>query len=366
MDWNYKNFREMAAAYFTDRGWTFLTGEKDSLVKGYQQEFCVRQKMENLVNDNCFFKKIVPLFQELQIEDRTVSRMKNENHDTDLVIAGFQMASFLLGKEELKKESWYSFQPVIRQKHLKECGKQEGCISSFVNICLIDVDTSVEEYLVHTDWWITVLSRLSLHVSGLCLILKKHTTAFGGFGIEFQYKGIEIGQANIYRAGNGQPAKYISDFGFGYERLLWVVNGGRNFYYPFFNKYDIEEGSLEACDKMRTAVLLIMGGILPSSAGAGKHVRRLIRLSKECQDRFYEARILRYYQYYSKFICPLLNYEQTVKVYIREADGQQMKELCYKNMIRPPQNIKKDFLTEYEKLFFLKRQFKNNLGREKL
>ncbi len=58
MDWNYKNFREMAAAYFTDRGWTFLTGEKDSLVKGYQQEFCVRQKMENLVNDNCFFKKI--------------------------------------------------------------------------------------------------------------------------------------------------------------------------------------------------------------------------------------------------------------------------------------------------------------------
>ena len=228
--WNYVEFEKAVVNYFEKKDWNKMYDDGTFLIKRYNSEFPIKSKRSNLINDHNFFERIVDIFLKSGLKRKTLNSMKNEQGDTDLVIAGFQIIGKMKDNASIPCESWYSFQPVVRLNQLYECGNQEGFISSFVNICVIETDTSILKFLDRVDWWITVLSKVSLHSSGVKLKLKKKTTLDGGVGIEFQYKNLEIGQANLYEIKSENKHYFISDFGFGYERILWALNGGKNFF----------------------------------------------------------------------------------------------------------------------------------------
>ena len=117
----------------------------------------------------------------------------------------------MLNKKELEKKSLWLLQPVIRLNNLPLCGCEDGYLSSFINICTIDVETDIYEYISRLEQWISILSYLSLHISGLKLVLKNKTTVFDGVGVEFQYKGIDLGQANIYEINSEKNMFLILD-----------------------------------------------------------------------------------------------------------------------------------------------------------
>lgn len=75
---------------------------------------------------------------------------------------------------------------------------EDGYFTSFVNVCEISTNTDYADYIQDVENWIDILSGCSLHSSGLQLILKPSTTAYNGVGLEFNYKGLELGQANLY------------------------------------------------------------------------------------------------------------------------------------------------------------------------
>lgn len=351
MKWSYEEFKNSVFEFFYKRNWNIEND--DVLEKGYISQFPNKNKQSNLISDNHFFEYIVPLFKESGLKNKVQNNLKNSNKDTDLIIAGFQTA-FNQFEINTNKESWYSFQPVVRLNNLNLCGKIEGYISSFVNLCIVEIDISIRQYLYRIDWWIDILSKLSLHVSGLKLLLKRKTTKFEGYGIEFQYKGIEIGQANLYRFVTQQGECLVSDFGFGYERLLWAINGGKNFYYPLFDKFDIKNDNIFECDKIRTAILLIMTGIIPAANGVGRHVKSLISKATVLNiDRFLDLRIKRYYDYYSKFLQPKFCGKKIKDIYRGEIDNLYLKQLYRDRGIRCPTSFKGDFFEEYEKLFFI-------------
>lgn len=350
--WNYVEFEKAVVNYFEKKDWNKMYDDGTFLIKRYNSEFPIKSKRSNLINDHNFFERIVDIFLKSGLKRKTLNSMKNEQDDTDLVIAGFQIIGKMKDNASIPCESWYSFQPVVRLNQLYECGNQEGFISSFVNICVIETDTSILKFLDRVDWWITVLSKVSLHSSGVKLKLKKKTTLDGGVGIEFQYKNLEIGQANLYEIKSENKHYFISDFGFGYERILWALNGGKKFFLPLFDKYDIDHNNIVECDKMRTAVLMIMSGIKPTASGVGKHIKKLILLATHISwEKNYSLRIKRYYNYYKKFISPQFSYEQVREIYEKEFDNLFLGSLSKR---KNKKEKSKDFFEEYEKMFPIK------------
>ena len=135
------------------------------------------------------------------------------------------------------------------------------------------------------------------------LILKSSTTTYNGVGLEFNYKGLELGQANLYCFNVNNQNIIISDFGFGYERILWAINGGKNFFAPFVPKYDYLFGDLKESDRIRTITLMAMSGICGGSFGKSKHMLNLIKETFEINIiSNINEQIKFYYEFYSKFI----------------------------------------------------------------
>lgn len=356
MDWKYENFKKMISEYFIQKGWTLKQETKDVLEKNYTQQFFSKQHRKYLVDDSLFYEKLHELFATSSLKKMELKSLKNEKSDTDLIIAGYQTVINQIDFKTMPEHaSYYSFQPVIRLNGLSECGVIEGFLSSFVNICLVDVNTTMDEYIHNIDLWITILSKLSLHSSGIQLVFKNKTNAFDGLGVEFQYKGIEIGQANLYQYVNGEQKFLISDFGFGYERILWVINGGKSFFDPIVDKYDIIHSNIKECDRIRTAVLLIMNGIIPATNGVGKYSRMLISQAPNIGlERYLDLRVLRYYTFYKKFIEPKLSYEQTIRILRSEIDYCLLKQDYIVAGYNFPKHFTGSIFLDYESLYYKK------------
>lgn len=209
-------------------------------------------------------------------------------------------------------------------------------MSSFINICTIDVETDIYEYISRLEQWISILSYLSLHISGLKLVLKNKTTVFDGVGVEFQYKGIDLGQANIYEINSENHKKYVSDFGFGYERLLWILNGNKNFYVPIFPNYEVIKKNFQYNDRLRTFTLLVLSGIIPAANGINGKVRKIINSCFEMCNN-YDCNMLfaieYYYNYYKKFIVPKYDLNTVIKIFLEEYNNYIKRFLCVSNCI---------------------------------
>ncbi len=309
---NYKEFEQIIIGYMQAKGWTLSIAvdgsERLALEKNYNPNFTNKSKDKFLINDDEFYDRLKKGLDKLNITYKNFNSIDNPYTDTDFIVAGLQTINpIIYGSSEVQLDKWISFQPVIRLIEKDKCGVEEGYFSSFVNVCEISTNTNYADYIQDIENWIDILSICSLHSSGLQLILKPTTTAYNGVGLEFNYKGLELGQANLYNFNINEQNVMMSDFGFGYERILWAINGGKNFFAPFVSKYDYLFGDLKEVDRIRTLTLMAMSGIKGGSSGKSKHMRNLVK------EAFginiipnINEQIKQYYEFYSKFISSLI------------------------------------------------------------
>ena len=330
---NYKEFERIIVYYMSQRGWSLsvaLDGSKRlALEKNYNPDFNSKLKDKFLLNDNEFYSRLKKSLNNLNIVYKNYNSIDNPYADTDFIIAGLQTINPIIYNEsEVETEKWLSFQPVIRLSEKDRCGIDEGYFTSFVNVCEISTNTNYVDYVQDVENWIDILSSCSLHSSGLQLILKPSTTTYNGVGLEFNYKGLELGQANLYCLDINNKKVMMSDFGFGYERILWAINGGKNFFAPFVSKYDYLFGDMKEVDRIRTITLMAMSGIKGGSSGKAKHMRNLV---KEVFDiniiTNVEEQIKRYYQFYSKFINSPIELNDVNDIINNEIDLNRKKKM---------------------------------------
>lgn len=331
----YLHFEKRVQQFLSDKGWVkVIEGNSAYFIKNYNSS---AQFTNNryLLSDQPLYDKLVKIFKGYNLETENISDLINRFNDTDFIVAGLQVINeYIYGKKPIEKRTIGLFQPVIRLKQLDKCGSEEGYLSSFVNICTIDIDTNIDKYLHRLDQWISILSMLSLHSSGLKLALKNKTTIFDGMGIEFRYKEIDLGQANLYNFKIEGEEKYISDFGFGYERILWLLNGLSNFFTPIYPNYEILYGDNQKNDRIRTATLLVLSDILPSSNGIGSKVRNMICGGCVLSEKgSLIDMIAHYYNYYKKFIEPKNNEQRTIEIINAEAVNNRKKIISRENSI---------------------------------
>lgn len=333
---DYIEFEKYVCDFFQHKDWKFISDTNHSyLEKNYNPQIMFGSK-KYLLTDIELYNKLKSIFSTKDLELAEATSLKNKYRDTDFIVAGLQKINeYLYDNKGIKSENYHLFQPVIRLKNLEMCGNEEGYISSFINLCTIDIDTNIDEYLFRIDQWISILSALSLHSSGLRMIFKTQTTKYNGIGIEFNYKGIDLGQANLYKLEKDSKTFFVTDIGFGYERILWILNNLTNFYVPLFPKYEVLRGNHVQNDRIRTSTLMVMSGVLPTVSGSGVKCRNLLKNTITYNDiPNLDAVIEYYYQYYMKFLIPEVTYDDTLSIISEEISNLKKQKLCLENNIK--------------------------------
>lgn len=369
---NFEEFKNIIIYYMNQKGWTVgkaIDGSNRlALEKNYNPSFNNKPKAKFLIDDKEYYSKLEEGIKKLNIPHKNFNSIDNKFDDTDFIVAGLQTINPIInGEEDNNTYKWYSYQPVIRMIDKDKCGTEEGYFSSFINICEISTKTDILEYLEDIDKWIDILSNCSLHVSGLQLILKSSTTAYNGVGVEFNYKGLELGQANIYKINVNGEERMFSDFGFGYERILWAINGGTNFYAPFVSKYDYLFGDLKEVDRIRTTTLMAMSGIKASSSGKGKHIRGLIKDIENIETiPNIDNQIKKYYNFYAQFIEPIVELKEVEEVINTEIEFNIKKKVLERlNISNYSPLMKKDIEEICEKVFLEELYERTNIKKNK-
>ena len=367
----YEEFHMCVSDFLRKKGWN-ETKENEEIVfsKGYSSYISSKRKIDFLLDDKKFYMLLSSAFQKIGLKREVLNSMKNEKKDTDFIIAALQIANSYFSEKNYNV-SFYSFQPVTRFNRLDKSGTEDGFLSSFVNIATVDIGTSIDNYLQRLDDWLSIFSMLSLHTSGFKLKLKpvaenriyNNAEFNNGMKIKFCYKGLDIGVANLFDVNVQQQNLLVSDFGSSYERLLWSVNGMEHFYAPLIPHVEFFLEDKKKNDRIRTATLMVMTGVLPSAKGSGVKIRSIIREVTDLRD---ELNILRmvdhYYQYYSKFIQPSLSLEQTKNIICTEVEynkkllidhekadrstNQTLDDLCVLRLIRNTKAINFDILKQ--------------------
>lgn len=330
---DYKEFEQVIIYYMQQKSWTLANAvdgtNRLALEKNYNPYFNNKPKDKFLLDDKEFYCRLKKELDKLNIEYKNFNSINNSYADTDFIIAGLQTINPILqGEQQVKTDKWLSFQPVIRLVEKDKCGVEEGYFTSFVNVCEISTNTNYTNYLQDIENWIDILSSCSLHTSGLQIIIKPSTTTYNGVGIEFNYKGLELGQANLYSFDINGDKVMMSDFGFGYERILWAINGGKNFFAPFVSKYDYLFGDLKEFDRIRTTTLMAMSGITAGSAGKSKHMRNLIKETFGIVPiSNINEQIERSYEFYSRFIASSIELNIVNDIINNEIDLNRKKKI---------------------------------------
>jgi alanyl-tRNA synthetase len=127
------------------------------------------------------------------------------------------------------------------------------------NDCVIHIHPSQE---IHRNIWLKYTSQLENDPS-----CQWSDGTIGGYCCEVYYHGLEIG--NLVN-----PLEHSTDVGFGFERLVQVIQGKNR-----VDETDLFDQSLDPIsrDHVRTLLLLQENGILPGNKGRNYQTRRLCR-----------------------------------------------------------------------------------------
>ncbi len=203
-------------------------------------------------------------------------------------------------------------QPVIRLNYWAAVGVSNATSTSFVNLCTEHAQSSLTEFLRHLDVWMDLLVDLRIRLEDTSIILGAERWRGGPFSgpcLSVDVNGTEIGDAILIDEGGIEATGYlpIADFSFGLERIVAAVNPGL--------RYSLFLGALpesvlpeneRAIDRLRTATLVCMSGVDPSSRGHGRHLRRAVSDAlRQGSALDFTAAISHAHGYWSQFITPV-------------------------------------------------------------
>ena len=341
MQIDYSDYINLLTDFFKARNWEYNSCDGNVVfTKKYSNAVTRKIRSEYLLSDTLFYSKVSKSFAELGIPSRISSSLENKNSDTDFIIAGLQLADADIKQEYVNHTSFYSLQPVVRLTKSDMGGQQDGMLTSFVNICSVDINTSLEEYLKRVDQWISIFSKLSLHTSGFKLTPKKikndrkynGVPFYNGLKLKFSYKDTDIAVANLFTVDCAQGSILVSDFGSSYERVLGCINGDGNFFKPIYPNFQVLYGDYRRNDRLRTSVLMCLSGIVPGAKGNGQKLRDLIKEATVIigGDKTRES-IIYFYNYYAKFIKAKKSLAEVIYIIEAEMEQQKKKLICGKN-----------------------------------
>lgn len=215
-------------------------------------------------------------------------------------------------------------QPVIRLNYWDAVGRVQGTSTSFLNLCTEEARASMPDFLRHLDVWLGLLKRLKIKRSDLRIIPGKERWRGGPFGgpcIIFEVGGTEIGDAILIDEGTESERVLlpIVDFSFGLERISYVVNAGLP-YYAFLGPLPEASAPVNerSIDRIRTATLICLTGITPSSKGRGRELRRSMQDITEQPPIDLCAAVRHAYRYWTGFITPQREESEVVSILERE------------------------------------------------
>jgi hypothetical protein len=200
-------------------------------------------------------------------------------------------------------------QPVIRLNYWDAVGVSDATSTSFVNLCTEHAQSSLTEFRRHLDVWLDLLVKLGIRLDDTTIIFAPERWRGGPYSgpcLRVMVSGTEVGDAILIDEGGAEATGYlpIADFSFGLERIVAVLN-------PRL-RYSLFLGALpeavlpeneRAIDRIRTAMLMCMSGVDPSSRGHGRHVRRAVSDAlRQGSVLDFAAAIVHAHGYWSQFI----------------------------------------------------------------
>jgi hypothetical protein len=245
------------------------------------------------------------------------SDIVNRVGDTMFLSAGLQIFNdAIYGKGPILYGALFVPQPVIRLNYFEAVGRVEGVSTSFVNLCTEQAQSSLGDYLWHLEVWLDCLTRVGIQIKRLTLLAPSDPwikARFTGHRLIFYSNGVELGDAIfIHHVDALNSLAPIIDFSFGLERLTWVLNGGKPYSLmlgplPFAALPD----NTVVLDRLRTATLMVLSGVTPSSRRHGRLLRRLISdAARLCSGVDFEEVVEHSYSYWQSFITPTISLSQ--------------------------------------------------------
>lgn len=203
-------------------------------------------------------------------------------------------------------------QPVIRLNYWNAVGVTDATSTSFVNLCTEHARSSLTEFLRHLDVWLDLLVKLRIRLDDTTILHAPERWRGGPFSgpcLSVVVSGTEVGDAVLIdEVGTGATGYLpIADFSFGLERIVAALNPGLP-YSLFLGA--LPESALpmneRAIDRVRTATLMCMSGVDPSSREHGRHLRRAVNdVLRQGSALDFAAAIEHAHEYWSQFITPL-------------------------------------------------------------
>lgn len=230
-------------------------------------------------------------------------------------------------------------QPVIRLNYRAEVGVSDATSTAFVNLCTEHAKSSMPEFLRHLDMWLELLVRLRIRLEDITIILAPKPWRGGpysGPSLSVLVRGIEVGDAILIDEAGPGASRYlpIADFSFGLERIVAALNPGLH--------YSLLLGALpesalpeneRPIDFVRTATLMCMTGVDPSSRAHGRHLRRAVRDALQHGSALdFAGSIAHSHVYWSQFITPVRELHETRR--ILEAERARAKAIEVVRMCR--------------------------------
>lgn len=230
-------------------------------------------------------------------------------------------------------------QPVIRLNYWAEVGVSDATSTSFVNLCTERAKSSMPEFLRHLDLWLELLVRLRIRLEDITIILAPKPWRGGPYSgpcLSVLVRGIEVGDAILIDKAGPGASRYlpIADFSFGLERIVAALNPGLH--------YSLLLGALpesalpeneRPIDLVRTATLMCMTGVDPSSRAHGRHLRRAVRDALRHGSALdFAGSIAHSHVYWSQFITPVRGLHESRR--ILEAERARAKAIEVIRMCR--------------------------------
>ena len=256
--------------------------------------------------------------------------ISHKKGSTLFVTSGVQILEQTISEETpLPEKPIFVVQPVIRTQFINDVGLMEGISTSFINISTEEINPTPRSYINNVDMWFDYLSNIGFFMRDITLSFREDSPNWGNgrfnnFIVDVNYKGLQLGDIvysyNIPQKTRGTIS--FCDIGFGLERLCWALNKPSSYFDVIGPITLSKKKNLKEMDLLRSMVLMVGGGVVPSNKNQGYHLRKFAkRYLKEKgrinMDTYFDY----YYSFWNKFN-------------LFEVDKKRAKEILRKELIR--------------------------------
>jgi hypothetical protein len=271
-----------------------------------------------------------------------------------LISAGVQhFLQNIVGTTQLTSRVGYFIpQPSVRMQYFEDVGLGKAVSTSFVNVCTVQPDSTIQDFVRHLDAWLDYLSHVGLFVNHTTIIKQKQILrpdlselnpwSQARFrNIWICYGGLELGDASfIFGLPTIYATRSLVDIGFGLERICWALNKTKSYAHvigPFTHAFT---NKFELLDSVRTMTLLSLGGVRPGREGPGYRLRQLIKRAVSMTSEFGEIEgLIGYYFAFWSLFLKLGSTSQMCHDVIREEFRRDSNIEIYDRLRLPSANV---------------------------